>query len=98
MALSHQYDAAVKKANVLLQCIRRDIFVERGRNANSISQSLPETSFGIILCPTLFPCSEQKDGLKLEQVQRQTTRLIRVTEYLCFKEQIRKLLSFSLVK
>jgi len=98
MALSHQYDAAVKKANVLLRSIRCDIFVERGRNANNISQSLPETSFGI-LCLMLFPCSEQKDGLKLEQVQRQTTRLIRLTtEYLCFKEQIRKLLSFSLVK
>lgn len=97
MALSHQYDAAVKKANVPLRCIRHDIFVERGRNANSISQSFPETSFGI-LCPMLFPYSEQKDGLKLEQVQRQTTRLIRVTEYLSFKERIRKLLLFSLGK
>lgn len=70
MALSHQYDAAVKKANVLLRCIRHDTSVDRGKNANRISHSLPETSFGI-LCPTLFTCSEQKDGLKLEQVQRQ---------------------------
>lgn len=36
MALSHQYDAAVKESNVLLRCIKHDIFVERERNANSI--------------------------------------------------------------
>lgn len=59
MALSHQYDAAVRKANVLLQYIRYNIFVERGRNANSILQSLPETSFGI-LCLMLVTYSQER--------------------------------------
>lgn len=48
-------------------------------------------------CVRCCSLAVRKDGLKLEQMQRQT-RLLRVMEYLAFQVKIRMLLLFSSLK
>ncbi|CAM4679958.1 unnamed protein product [Caretta caretta] len=96
MTMSHQSDMAVKKANVVLGCIRQGISSRDKEVLVPLYKALvrPHLEYCVQFWSPMF----KKDEFKLEQVQKRATRMIQEMENLYYERRLKELGLFSLTK
>ncbi|CAM4690211.1 unnamed protein product [Lepidochelys kempii] len=96
ITMSCQCDVAMKKAIVVLGCIRRGISSRDKEVVVLLHKALvrPHLEYCVQFWSPMF----KKDEFKLEQIQRRATRMIRGMENLAYERRLKELGLFSLTK